>query len=177
MVTLETNRLLLVPLDMTHCTERYLSWLNDPETYKYLETRGNQTIALLEAFIRQQQERRVYIWAITIKENGKHIGNIKIDPINKKHGFAEYGILMGDKSEWGKGYAKEASMRVIDFFFEGENALRKINLGVVKTNIAAVKLYESLGFELEGIFKEHVNYDGVYHDILRMALFNRRRND
>ena len=39
---------------------------------------------------------------IHLKENCKHIGNIKIDPINKKHGTGEYGIMMGDKDEWGK---------------------------------------------------------------------------
>ena len=84
---------------------------------------------------------------------------------------------MGDKSEWGKGYAKEASKKIIEFFFGEEKPLRKINLGVVKSNTSAVKLYESLGFEIEGVFKQHVNYDGIYHDILRMALFNKRNHD
>jgi RimJ/RimL family protein N-acetyltransferase len=35
-----------------------------------------------------------------------------------------------------------------------------------------VKLYESLGFEVEGIYRMHGKYDGKYCDALRMALFN-----
>ena len=171
MEILETNRLILEPLSLSHGTEKYLAWLNDPEVYKYLETRGNQNKDTLRNFIEKQIRGEIAIWAIIIKESGLHIGNIKIDPINWKHGFGEYGILMGDKEQWGKGYAKEASQAVIDYFFE-EKKLRKINLGVVKDNISAVKLYEKMEFKTEGLYKSHFTYDGVYHDILRMALFN-----
>lgn len=171
MEVITTNRLLLEPLGLNHCTEKYLGWLNDPSVYAYLETRGNQTLELLKAFIEKQVNNKIYIWAVTIKDGKQHIGNIKIDPINSIHGFGEYGILMGDKEQWGKGYAKEASLAVINYFFEIKK-LRKINLGVVKDNIAAVKLYQNMGFEIEGVFKKQVVYDGVYHDIIRMALFN-----
>mgnify|MGYP001809853298 CR=1 FL=1 len=106
-----------------------------------------------------------------MKESNKHIGNIKIDPIHNKYGIGEYGILIGDKSEWGKGYAKEASKCIIDYCFRVLR-LRKINLGVVIENQSALMLYKSLGFEIEGHFKKHGIYQGKYCDILRMSLFN-----
>lgn len=171
MEVITTNRLLLEPLCLKHCTEKYLGWLNDPAVYAYLETRGNQTLEMLKAFIEKQVNKKIYIWAVTIKDGNQHIGNIKIDPINSIHGFGEYGILMGDKEQWGKGYAKEASLAVINYFFETKK-LRKINLGVVKDNLSAVKLYESMGFEIESVYQKQVVYDGVYHDVIRMALFN-----
>ncbi len=108
-----------------------------------------------------------------IKESNKHIGNIKIDPINYKHGYGEYGIMMGDKTEWGKGYAKEASQTIIKFCFEILN-LRKIKLGVVEANIAALELYKKLEFEIEGIYKNHCIYDGVLNNIVRMSIFNKK---
>jgi [ribosomal protein S5]-alanine N-acetyltransferase len=171
MEVITTNRLILEPLGLDHCTEKYLAWLNNPTVYAYLETRGNQTLEMLKAFIEKQVNNKIYIWAVTIKDGNQHIGNIKIDPISWNHGYGEYGILMGDKNEWGKGYAKEASLAVINYFFETKK-LRKINLGVVKNNIAAVKLYENIGFETEGVYKKQVVYDGIYHDVIRMALFN-----
>ncbi len=174
MKTINTERLILLPLSMEHCSEEYLNWLNDPEVYKFLETRGNQNMEMLKDFIENQIKNKIAIWAITLKSTGKHIGNIKIDPINFKHGFGEYGILMGKKNEWGKGYAKEASIGVIDYFFNEIN-LRKITLGVVKQNTQAVALYEKLGFDTEGIYKEHLVYDGIYYDVLRMSLFNKNR--
>jgi RimJ/RimL family protein N-acetyltransferase len=53
--------------------------------------------------------------------------------------------------------------------------LRKITLGVVRQNTQAVALYEKLGFVTEGIYKEHLVYDGIYYDVLRMSLFNKNR--
>jgi ribosomal-protein-alanine N-acetyltransferase len=174
MKTIITERLILLPLSMEHCSEYYLNWLNDPEVYKFLETRGNQNMEMLKDFIENQIKNKVNIWAITLKSSGKHIGNIKINPINFKHGFGEYGILIGEKNEWGKGYAKEASLGIIDYFFDEIN-LNKINLGVVRKNTQAVELYEKLGFVTEGIYRKHLIYDGIYYDVLRMALFNKNR--
>ena len=83
---------------------------------------------------------------------------------------------MGDKNNWGKGYAKEASRSVISYCFDILN-LRKITLGVIKDNVAAVKLYESLGFEVEGVYRMHGKYDEKYCDAIRMALFNMKDPD
>jgi ribosomal-protein-alanine N-acetyltransferase len=169
--SLESSRLVYIPVCLKHLSERYLSWMNDSEVTRYLESGGNYNEKMLRNFIEAAIEKKIFFWAIHIKSNNKHIGNIKIDPINKRHGLGEYGILLGDKSEWGKGYAREASETIINFCFNDLN-LRKMTLGVVEINIAAVKLYQSLGFSTEGTYKEHGLYDGKYRNMLRMALFN-----
>lgn len=169
---LETERLILKPISVDiHLTENYVSWLNDPEVYQFLETGGNYTIDKLRDFLMSISGKGIFFWAIHLKSGDKHIGNIKIDPINSKHGLGEYGILMGEKDEWGKGYAKEASQVVIDFCFRVLH-LRKMTLGVVSQNLPAIKLYNLLGFTVEGNYKLHGMYNGVYMDLLRMAKFN-----
>ena len=105
-----------------------------------------------------------------VKKTNQHIGNIKIDPINYRHLYGEYGIMIGDKTTWGKGYAKEASIAVINFCFT-KLSLRKINLGVIANNAMALSLYRSLGFVEEGRLKKHELINGTYKDKLRMALF------
>ena len=92
-------------------------------------------------------------------------------PIDYKNGFCEYGILMGDKTQWGKGFAKEASIGVINFCFE-KLKLRKVNLGVLIENKRAIKLYNSLGFIREGLFKKHKVFEDGFCDEMRMAIFN-----
>ena len=169
--SLETDRLILEPISIKFCTKEYVNWLNDKEVYQYLDTGGNYTLEGLSDYLTEYTENPVLFWAIIVKETNSHIGNIKIDPINKKHLIGEYGILMGDRNNWGKGFAKEASLSVISYCFDTLN-LRKITLGVIKDNIAAVKLYESLGFEVEGVYRMHGKYDGKYCDSFRMALFN-----
>lgn len=174
--TIETERLLLKPMHTKFITESYLHWMNDLDVCKFLETEIPYSEVKLKDFVNSMIAKKILFWAITLKHDGSHIGNIKIDPINKRNQIGEYGILMGDKQNWGKGYAKEASIAVINYFFN-KLGLRKITLGVIKDNIAAVKLYESLGFEVEGIYRMHGKYDGKYCDAIRMALFNIKDSD
>lgn len=173
MIHLESDRLLMEPIGVKHCTPRYLHWLNDSEVYKFLETRGGQTMEMLENFIRKQIENKVFMWAIIKKEDGKHIGNIKIDPVNEIEGSAEYGILMGDKEEWGKGFAQEASLCVINYFFNREKSLKRINLGVIEDNKAAIHLYKKIGFEIEELQVNSICRNGVLFNTLRMSKVNR----
>jgi ribosomal-protein-alanine N-acetyltransferase len=172
---LNSKKLRCVPMSLEFANEVYLSWLNDAEVNRYLEVPKENKLSELIAYVQSAMDAKICFWAIVKKEDNKHIGNIKIDPINYKHGFGEYGILMGDKSEWGKGYAKEASQAVIDYCFDVLQ-LRKINLGFVKENVAAHRLYESLDFVAEGIYKKHVKFENKYSDVIRMAVFNKSVN-
>src|SRR5687767_4905492 len=108
--TLESERLIYRPVNITYCNEGYLNWLNDEEVNRYLEIFEPYTLDRLHNYlIEVDKNNHLLFWAIHIKENNKHIGNIKVDPINRYHGYGEYGIMMGDRFEWGKGYAEEAS--------------------------------------------------------------------
>lgn len=67
-------------------------------------------------------------WGIRLKESLLHLGNIKINPVNTQHATAEYGIVIGRKSEWGKRYVKEVSQTIIDYCFK-QTEIRIIALG------------------------------------------------
>ena len=168
---LHSERLKLAPLTSKYCTIEYVNWLNDPDVYRYLEVGGDYNIDMLKKYLNEVELKDIYFWAIHLKDSGKHIGNIKIDPISSRHGVGEYGILLGCRSAWGTGFAKEASSMVIDYCFNVLN-LRKITLGVVANNKPAVKLYESLGFTCEGILVAQGIWGGEVCDSYRMAVFN-----
>lgn len=157
---------------MEHLSIDYVNWMNDPVVCAYLESGGDYTFEKLKEYLSQLVKNPILFWAIHLKSNNKHIGNIKIDPINLQHKYGEYGIMMGDKSEWGNGYASEASQLVISFCFSVSLNIRKINLGVYSKNISAIKLYHNLGFVEEGRFIKHVITKNGYDDIIRMAIFN-----
>jgi len=171
-VELTSERLIYKSLNSSYCNDTYLQWLNDEEVNRYLEIFEPYTMERLRSYLEVvDKDKNLLFWGIHLKENNKHIGNIKIDPINRYHGYGEYGIMMGDKTEWGLGYATEASKAVVNYCFSKEN-LRKVTLGVVEENLAAVQLYKKLGFETEGVYKNHGLYNGHYCNLLRMAVFN-----
>jgi ribosomal-protein-alanine N-acetyltransferase len=169
---LTSERLYYKPLTMEHFSIVYVNWMNDPEVYRYLETGGNYTPEKLKEYLEMMETKTgTFIWAIHKKEDDKHIGNIKIDAINERHQLGEYAIMMGDRTEWKKGYATEATLRILKYCMD-ELKLRKITLGVVADNATAVELYKKIGFEIEGVYKRHCYFDGHYCDALRMAFFN-----
>ncbi|MFZ1291393.1 MAG: GNAT family protein [Melioribacteraceae bacterium] len=92
---------------------------------------------------------------------------LNIDPKNKK---GEMRKLIGDLNYRGKGFAKEASKRWIDYCVNSLG-LRKIYINTIETNINNISLNRQLGFEIEGLFKKDIVLDGIEHDVLRMAYF------
>ena len=171
-IRLESERLILEPLTLKHLSKKYVSWMNDVDVYRYLETGGDYSLADLELYLKDQEQKNIFFWAIHLKVTHKHIGNIKIDPIDKEKNSGEYGIMMGDKTEWGKGYAKEASLRVLEFCFE-KIKLSQVTLGVIENNINAFKLYEKIGFEIDKVNKNSGIYMGEMCNSVRMI----KRND
>jgi ribosomal protein S18 acetylase RimI-like enzyme len=52
-----------------------------------------------------------------------------------------------------------------------EQGLERIELEVFASNIQAIKLYEKIGFFVEGVKKKARKLDGVYDDLVEMTLF------
>ncbi|WP_179021410.1 GNAT family N-acetyltransferase [Winogradskyella forsetii] len=168
-IDFESERLIYKRVSAEHVTDAYVNWMNDPEVNMYLETGGNYTLNLLKAYVEEQYKKDIYFWAIHLKNSKKHIGNIKIDPIDLKANSGEYGILMGDKMNWGKGYAKEASLAIINYCFDVIK-LNKITLGVVEDNSNAVLLYKKIGFRIDAIIEGTKPYNNKISNSLRMSL-------
>lgn len=133
-----------------------------------MESGGDYTYSQLKIFLKNVEESNIYFWAICLKDSNKHIGNIKIDPINSFLNSGEYGIMIGEKSEWGKGYAEEASKAVIDFCFSSDVGLSSITLGVLKENVTAIRLYRKLGFSIDEKLQKEMS-----SDVLRFKLENK----
>ena len=144
---LETVRLHLEPLGKKFLTKKYLGWMRDVDVTKYMESGGRDySKEMLKDYLEHIESNKVFSWAIILKSNQSHIGNIKIDPIDKINLIGEYGIMIGDRSAWGNGYAKEASKKVLEFCFQNL-LLDKISLGVRIKNFEAIRLYHNLGFK------------------------------
>lgn len=78
------------------------------------------------------------------------------------------GIL---KNYWGFGIGKNLLIESINW--ADSNGIKKMGLHVLETNEKAIKLYEKLGFEIEGVLKkDKILSDGQYYNTISMARFN-----
>lgn len=167
---LETQRLVLKLLDEQD-EEDIIKWRNKKDIIDSLFSYKGITVAQHRIWYERYLKDDSRIEFVLIKKDaGTKIGTIGLSSIDYKNQKAEYGILLGEAHEHGKGFAKEASIAIIDYAFFELN-IQKIKLSVLSDNKNAIYLYRNLGFKEEGILRKEVYKNNVYKDVIVMALF------
>lgn len=90
---------------------------------------------------------------------------------NLVFGNATLGIVIGEKEIWGRGYAREAILLILDFAFNALN-LHNVMLGVYAFNTRAVRLYRSIGFKEIGRKREYMLMAGQRVDMIMMDILS-----
>ena len=164
-------RIRLRPLERADVNAGYAAWLNDAGVTRFLEVGTFPTsLVELEQFYASSAARRDQVLlAIVDRATDTHVGNIKLGPIDWVHRRGTLGILIGERSAWGRGIGTEATRLLVEYAFDRLD-LRRIDLGVYADHAAAIRVYERVGFRIEGRFREDVYHDGAYRDRLWMGL-------
>lgn len=124
-------------------------------------------IEQVEAFVRGNIERGVA--QVVAVDAGRVVGWADIVP-GWAHGVAHRGSLgIGVvASHRGRGLGKRLLQACIDRAWS--NGLARVDLEVRADNLAAIRLYEALGFQREGVRRRGMRIDGCYIDMLQMGL-------
>jgi len=151
--------------------ENYYRWLNDPEVNRYLETRYiPRSLQNIREFVERMDGNQDEIFlAICLKGDHRHVGNIKLGPINWIHRFGDVSLLIGEKSCWGKGAGTEAIRALTAFAFDVLN-LNKLRAGCYEDNTASARAFMKAGFMQEGVLKRQWQADGRFQDELLFGL-------
>jgi len=134
---------------------------------RYLALTGAPPPDAVREFIRAAIARSVPQFVAL--DNQQVIGWCDIFP-HEKESFAHVGRLgMGMLRDYrGQGIGQHLAERAIA---QAKGiGLERIELDVYASNEAAIRLYGKLGFVVEGIKKKARKLDGVYDDVLVMAL-------
>jgi diamine N-acetyltransferase len=152
------------------CLDKTFEWINDPMLRKDFLLRKNVTqedhLTWYENVIKNESQKIFGIYS-----DGKHCGNCGLKFINITDRKAELWIYIGDKNQRGKGIAKTACKKLLDYSFNVLN-LQKVYLHVASFNKDAINLYKNLKFEEEGFFKNDFILDGESIDIIRLFIFS-----
>ncbi|MFY9270845.1 MAG: GNAT family protein [Candidatus Manganitrophaceae bacterium] len=168
---LEGKRIYLREVRPSDVNERYYRWMNDPEVTRFLENRfyPNAIENLRDYVACKLGDRDNIFLAIVLKEGDRHIGNIKLGPIQSIHRIADIGLLIGEKDCWGKGVATEAIQLVSEYAFNVLN-LHKVTAGCYGPNEGSARAFQKAGFVVEGIRKGQYYSNGVYVDDILLGL-------
>lgn len=158
-------------LEPPHVTSSYVSWLNDPQVSRYLESRfSSHTLESTAEFVRTclESDKNLFLGIRYRTLGGRHVGNIKLGPIDRHHGLGEVGILIGERDAWGRGIATQAISMLCAIARDQLN-LRKITAGCYGGNLGSEKAFLKAGFEIEGRRREHFMLEEKPEDLVLMA--------
>lgn len=168
---LKGERIYLREVRPSDVNENYKSWMNDPEVTRYLESRfyPNSLEELQDYVTHKLGDRENVFLAILLNDGDRHIGNIKLGPINWIHRFADVGLLIGEKDCWGKGYATEAIRLVTAYAFKTLN-LHHLTAGCYAENIGSAKAFIKAGWQQEGVRRSLFFCGGVFTDAIMLGI-------
>lgn len=166
----ETSRFVLREITLEDVTDSYLSWLNHPATRRFIISAGQtHTLQDLRAYVQSRVGRSdVLFLGIFEKLSGRHIGNIKFEPIDDVEGYAVMGMLIGERNWQGRGVSSE----VLDAALRAICELRGVGefvLGVEVENAAAVRAYEKNGFRIQETDRIAVNPSSAVSMVRRIG--------
>jgi RimJ/RimL family protein N-acetyltransferase len=146
------------------------SYMNDPDVTRTLEARRPMSLQGEEAWIDSlcKSDREVVL-GIVVKKTDRLIGATDLHEIRLQDRKAGFGIAIGAKDEWNKGYGSEATRLMLKYGFQTLN-LHRIVLRVYANNPHALRTYERAGYVHEGILRKDVYRDGRYIDVYLMAV-------
>lgn len=96
------------------------------------------------------------------------VGTVGLNEINDVWGTAELGYYVHPDAQ-GNGYASDAAERLVRYAFEAHR-LAKVYANVYAGNDASQGVLESVGFQREGVFRDHAHVRGERVDVYRYGL-------
>jgi diamine N-acetyltransferase len=152
--------------------DRFVRWFADADVTRHLALRAPFSRPMEERWFEtmvEEQGKKAYHFVICLRADDRPIGTAGFHHVNQEDGHASFGISIGEKAEWSKGYGTDALRAICDFGF-GQLRLERIELDVYAPNKRAQRSYEKAGFVREGTLRHAHFSDGEFKDIVRMAL-------
>ena len=164
---LQGERLQLKTLTPAMVTQKYVDWMNDPDVTKYTESRFvKHTMMGIKQYVKDiSGSSNDYFYGIYLGND--HIGNIKLH-VNEHHNLGDIGIIIGDKTQWGNGYAVEAIKLLSEHGFD-KIGLHKISAGIYADNTGSIKAFQHAGYKEDS--RNELTYlsNGEYVDEIIMS--------
>lgn len=141
-------------------TNKYVEWLNDPQVVRYSEQRHRRhSLKSCASYIKAIQDTRGLFLALEVKDIGLgHIGNISV-AIDEPNSSADLSIMIGEKHAWGKGYASQAWMAVMNYLLN-DVGIRRVTAGTMEVNVPMIRLMRRSMMQIDSVRPRHFLWEG-----------------
>jgi len=101
-------------------------------------------------------------FVVVLRGTGTLIGRCTYFGLNFRNRSAEIGYILAPAAR-GKGFAREAVALLLGYLFGGLG-MNKVYAQTAASNTASTKLLEALGFQRDGVLRQHHLHEGALHD-------------
>jgi RimJ/RimL family protein N-acetyltransferase len=152
----------------------FTAWLNDPEVIQglmqHLPFALEEEERWYEKMLDLPRVEHPLVIEIPSETKGwETIGNCSLMNVDWRVRQAEFGIVIGAKQHWNKGYGTESLRLVLRHAFETLN-LNRVYLRVFENNSRAIRSYEKAGLQIEGRMRQGHYKQGQYVDVIFMSI-------
>lgn len=103
------------------------------------------------------------------RDDDSLIGFVALFALEWGNRTAKMAIGIGESKFRGMGYGTEGMQLILQYAFREMN-LHRVGLDIIAYNESAIRLYQKVGFQLEGRLREAVWREGHHYDRLEMGL-------
>lgn len=99
-----------------------------------------------------------------VESEGRLVGYVQLALIDRTERRAAVAIVIGDRSAWGRGVGSTALRILAGYAFAALN-LERVYAEVYGFNLRSQRLMERVGFQREGVLRQHELHNGVRQDV------------
>ena len=136
---------------------------NKPEVHRsfvwpYPETRDD-----VEEYLLDGDGTKLLVWAADAEGDPERVGQVGLGVDDERTRHGDLGVWIAEPY-WGEGYGTEACERLVAYAFAERN-LHRVTARVVEGNEGSKRIWETLGFEHEGVLRDAEFVNGAYRDV------------
>lgn len=149
--------------------EQFYQWELRPEVNAFFSIPDGQSREAVEMeFHKAQANPETRQYTIAMKSDGSLAGRVILGDRLEGWKVEIFRIYLGELSLRGKGYGRQAMEAVLRLCFE-DWGMERVYLDHYTGNPAS-KLYQSLGFQYEGILRNNCRKNGILYDVNLMSM-------
>lgn len=151
--------------------ERLFLWRREPEVDRWMCGDPAPTLeSHMSWFDALRADPDTRAWIVTLRD--RPVGFLTLKGLTGCDRRAEWGWYVGEAEARGRGVGRAAQALGLDQAFGGLG-LHKVWADVLADNETALKAQAAAGFRREGYLVEHAYKDGVWRDVVRLAILDR----